>query len=73
MIFQIHFHTDGLEGLYDQVPRDMLPADYGGKARSLADITTEWWNIVYKKRAYLMDPKYWKVDKTETRSRWSLW
>ncbi|XP_075157167.1 alpha-tocopherol transfer protein-like [Haematobia irritans] len=69
----IHFHTDGFETLYEHVPRDMLPVDYGGTARSLADITAQWWEIVKKNRAYLMDPKFWKVDKPETRNRWTLW
>ncbi|XP_059224120.1 alpha-tocopherol transfer protein-like isoform X2 [Stomoxys calcitrans] len=70
----IHFHIQGFETLYEHVPRNMLPMDYGGKAKSLADITTQWWEIVKKNRAYIMNPKFWNVHKTEeVRSRWSWW
>ncbi|XP_061392296.1 alpha-tocopherol transfer protein-like, partial [Musca vetustissima] len=44
-----HFHTKGLETLYEQVPRDILPLDYGGNARSLAEISSDWWKIINNK------------------------
>ena len=46
----MHFHTDGLESLYDHVPRDMLPSEYGGKAGSLSEIKIKWRNVLQKKR-----------------------
>ncbi|XP_005188110.1 alpha-tocopherol transfer protein [Musca domestica] len=69
-----HFHTKGLDSLFEHVPRDILPLDYGGNARSLADISADWWKIIQSKKTYLMDPRHWKVNKTEEpASRWSLW
>lgn len=47
---QIHFHTEGIERLYEHVPRDMLPTEYGGKAGSLSEIKTKIQNVFDKKR-----------------------
>ncbi|XP_065364258.1 alpha-tocopherol transfer protein-like [Calliphora vicina] len=69
----IHFHTDGIESLYEHVPRDMLPSEYGGKAESLSVIKSKWWNILTKKRDYLVDPNQWVVAKSETKSGWLWW
>ncbi|KAM7348551.1 alpha-tocopherol transfer protein-like [Cochliomyia hominivorax] len=69
----IHFHTNGIESLYEHVPRDMLPLEYGGKAESLSVIKTKWWNVMLKNRDYLVDSNQWIIAKSETKSGWLWW
>ncbi|XP_075155398.1 alpha-tocopherol transfer protein-like [Haematobia irritans] len=57
----IHFHTTGIETLYEHVPKDMLPEEYGGKAGKLSDLKEQFTKQLSEKRDYLMDPDHWKV------------
>ncbi|XP_075147014.1 alpha-tocopherol transfer protein-like [Haematobia irritans] len=41
LISRVTFHKD-LESLYKDVPKDLLPNEYGGKAGSLDDIIKKW-------------------------------
>ena len=36
-LFQIQVHGKDLTSLYEQVPKEFLPTDYGGKAGSVAE------------------------------------
>ena len=38
---QLHFHKDSLESLQTQVPKRMLPTEYGGDAGPLEDMKRE--------------------------------
>ncbi|KAM8721709.1 hypothetical protein ACLKA7_007561 [Drosophila subpalustris] len=67
----INYHTEGMDSLYKEVPRDMLPVEYGGKAGTIAEIKTHWLRILREKTAYLSDDKYWKIT-SQSKSRWSL-
>ncbi|XP_037935828.1 alpha-tocopherol transfer protein-like [Teleopsis dalmanni] len=67
----VHFHTNGLDSLYEHVPREMLPEEFGGSAGKLEDIKAKWKEIVKEKREYLMDQKYWKMVPVQTSGRWS--
>ncbi|XP_030244448.1 alpha-tocopherol transfer protein [Drosophila navojoa] len=70
-VFQmINYHTEGMESLYELVPKDMLPVEYGGKAGTVAEIKQKWMQIMRDKSAYLSDDRYWRVT-SETKSRWS--
>lgn len=40
-VLQIFFHCSGYESLYEYVPRDALPREYGGKLDSMQDLTGE--------------------------------
>jgi len=35
-------HTDGFESLHKEVSKDILPSDYGGNGKSLAELTDYW-------------------------------
>ncbi|XP_068141348.1 alpha-tocopherol transfer protein-like isoform X2 [Drosophila tropicalis] len=64
----IRFHTTNIETLYDSVPREMLPEEYGGTAGSLEKLREQTQKILLDKRDYLMNPKHWVVEKTEKRN-----
>lgn len=50
----MHFHSTGIESLYDYVPKEMLPDEYGGKAGKLTDLKEEFMQLVIKKRYVCM-------------------
>uniref|UniRef100_A0A1I8NP19 CRAL-TRIO domain-containing protein n=1 Tax=Stomoxys calcitrans TaxID=35570 RepID=A0A1I8NP19_STOCA len=54
-------HIDGLDSLYEHIPRDMLPNEYGGKAGKLADLAEENKKLLLEKRDFLTDMSYWKL------------
>ncbi|XP_053951152.1 alpha-tocopherol transfer protein-like [Anastrepha ludens] len=66
----IQFHTEGLDSLYEKVPRDLLPNEYGGKAGPIAELKQKWAEELKTKRDYLMDPKQWKIAQTQNARRW---
>lgn len=47
--FQIKYHTEGMDSLYELVPRDMLPVEYGGKAGTIAEIKEHWMRVLKEK------------------------
>lgn len=66
----IHFHTEGMDSLYEKVPRHMLPDEYGGNAGDIKDIKKIWTDKLKVKRDYLMDVRQWKMDPAQNSRRW---
>ncbi|XP_065724003.2 alpha-tocopherol transfer protein-like isoform X1 [Drosophila suzukii] len=64
----IRFHTVSIETLYEFVPREMLPEEYGGNAGSLETLRTQTQKSLVDHRDYLMDPEHWVVEKPEKRN-----
>ncbi|XP_058974602.1 alpha-tocopherol transfer protein [Musca domestica] len=62
-IDKVHFHVHTVESLFEFVPQDMMPAEYGGKAGSVDDLSEEMQNSLRSKRDYLIDPNYWTITK----------
>lgn len=58
----MHFHTSGFESLYEHVPREDLPFEYGGSAGKIDDFFKDWLAIVEKQREYLNDDLNWKLS-----------
>lgn len=46
----IHFHTQGLESLYEYVSKDVLPKEYGGELESIHDTHRKFIEYVLSKR-----------------------
>jgi CRAL/TRIO domain len=49
LIDTMKFHTD-LETLFDTLPRELLPNEFGGSAGNIEDIHREWVKVVESKR-----------------------
>lgn len=58
----MHFHTEGFDSLYEHVPRDILPLEYGGDAGKISDFYKEWLKIVESHREYLRNDRNWKLS-----------
>lgn len=58
----MHFHTDGFESLYEHVPKDILPLEYGGDAGKIDDFYKEWLQIVESHGEYLANDHNWKLS-----------
>lgn len=70
----LKFHNAGsLDSLYEFVPREILPVDYGGDERPMAELKKYWVNVLDNHRDFLMDDEYFKLnnfnDKDHTKER----
>lgn len=37
-LLQLHFHAQGSDTLFDYIPREVVPVEFGGKGTSIFDI-----------------------------------
>lgn len=44
------FYSNGIEDLYESVPREVLPNEYGGSAGSIEDLHKAWMEVFLSKR-----------------------
>lgn len=58
----MHFHVPHSKTLFDYVPQELLPEEYGGKTGNLQDIKQEWVQKVMDYRDFFLDEARWKVD-----------
>lgn len=50
MLDVIYFHTQGLESLYEHIPKSVLPAELGGDIGSISEIYEKFQQFVISKR-----------------------
>lgn len=62
----LHFHKPGSTDMFDFVPRELLPTEYGGSAGSLAEIHADFRQQIEAQRSYLMDTNNWVVKGLNT-------
>ncbi|CRK98509.1 CLUMA_CG011865, isoform A [Clunio marinus] len=60
IIETLKFHT-GVETLYDVVPRELLPNEFGGTAGSIDDFYKDWKMHIESKRDYILNDDNWKL------------
>ncbi|CRL03400.1 CLUMA_CG016526, isoform A [Clunio marinus] len=59
----LKFHMAGsLESLYEYVPREILPVDFGGDDKSMAELKQYWVDILLQYREFLLDDNYFNLD-----------
>lgn len=61
---QIIAHSK-LETLYDHIPQELLPTEYGGKAGSITEIMDYWENKLLEYRDYLIDESRFGTDENK--------
>ncbi|CRK90535.1 CLUMA_CG004239, isoform A [Clunio marinus] len=53
-------HLPNTTTLYDHIPKEILPHEYGGKAGSIYDIKRDFVKRIEDQREYLINDSYWK-------------
>uniref|UniRef100_A0A1B6L485 CRAL-TRIO domain-containing protein n=1 Tax=Graphocephala atropunctata TaxID=36148 RepID=A0A1B6L485_9HEMI len=61
---RIHVH-ETLDTLYEYVPKDILPEEYGGSAGSLADINKQWYEKLMTYRDWFKEQESIKADESK--------
>ncbi|CAH1112962.1 unnamed protein product, partial [Psylliodes chrysocephalus] len=61
----VHFHLPNSDTLFDYIPRDLLPEEYGGTVGRCNDLNKKWVELVLKWRDYVLDEDYWNVDESK--------
>lgn len=56
----LNFHSPNATTLFEHVPQELLPTEYGGKAGNMCDIKKNFVRQIEKNREYLIDDSYWK-------------
>ncbi|XP_028151022.1 uncharacterized protein LOC114344392 isoform X2 [Diabrotica virgifera virgifera] len=62
---QLHVHLPNSETLFDFIPRDLLPEEYGGTIGSCEDLKKIWRTKMLDEREYFTNDEYWKVDESK--------
>ncbi|CAH1119368.1 unnamed protein product [Phaedon cochleariae] len=61
----LHFHLPNSATLFEFIPKEVLPEEYGGTAGNCKDIKKHWMDVVTKRREYLLDESRWAVDENK--------
>lgn len=61
----IRFHKAGADTLYEYVPKELLPAEYGGSTSTVEEIRKEWREKIESNRDYLIDKNNWLLKNFE--------
>lgn len=63
----LKFHNAGnIEDLYEYVPREILPVDYGGDEKPMAELKEFWVSMFEENREFLMDDCYYGLKHEPT-------
>ncbi|XP_056638142.1 alpha-tocopherol transfer protein-like [Diorhabda sublineata] len=61
----IHFHLPNSTALYDHIPKELLPEEYGGTCGTIAEYKQEWLQIVTENQSMVTAESYWKIDESK--------
>ncbi|XP_063607482.1 alpha-tocopherol transfer protein-like isoform X2 [Penaeus indicus] len=62
---RIHIHGSDLESLHKEVPKEILPAEYGGTNGTVEDIKNYWLQRVDARRDWLLEDEKYGVDESK--------
>lgn len=64
----LKFHDAGsYDSLYEAIPREILPSDFGGNAQSMAELKQHWVGVLNEHRGFVNDDDYFKLNDVETK------
>ncbi|KAG0725935.1 Retinol-binding protein pinta [Chionoecetes opilio] len=62
---RVHIHGSDMESLYKQVPREMLPVEYGGTNGTIEEIKNYWLQRLDARRDWLLEDEKYCVDESK--------
>ncbi|XP_069187328.1 retinol-binding protein pinta isoform X1 [Procambarus clarkii] len=62
---RVHLHGNDLESLHRQVPKEVLPVEYGGTNGTVEEITKYWLERVDARRDWLLEDEKYGVDESK--------
>jgi hypothetical protein len=57
----MHFHTNNYETLYEFIPQELLPNEYGGSYGTIDEIYEDNLKYVFEKSEYVKQEENWKL------------
>lgn len=64
---QMHFYNTDISKMYEQIPKSVLPSEYGGDTGPIQDIVDYWEKRMLDNRDYLMDEMNYITDERKRR------
>lgn len=58
----LKFHLPASETLFEFIPKEMVPKEYGGDGASVDFYKERIDNLLVQKRGFLMDGDYWRMN-----------
>lgn len=68
VLSRIQIYGKKYENIYDTIPRDYLPTEYGGTAGSADEIAAEWKAKIESYRDWLIEDEMYRVDETKRKA-----
>ncbi|XP_060807666.1 uncharacterized protein LOC106142999 [Amyelois transitella] len=62
---RLFVHNKNYDEMYKEIPKEILPAEYGGNSGTMAEITEYWKNKVKEYSAWLDEEEYFGVDESK--------
>ncbi|EFX66463.1 hypothetical protein DAPPUDRAFT_64631, partial [Daphnia pulex] len=62
---RVHMHGDDMESLYKEIPKEILPKDYGGDNMSIAELTAYWKKKCEDRRDFLIATSKMRSDESK--------
>ncbi|XP_046459137.1 retinol-binding protein pinta-like isoform X2 [Daphnia pulex] len=62
---RVHMHGDDMESLYKEIPKEILPKDYGGDNMSIAELTAYWKKKCEDRRDFLIANSKMRSDESK--------
>lgn len=61
----MYVHGDNMESLYKQVPKSLLPSEYGGDAGPIQDMVNHWEKKIMEYRPFFLDEDKYGSDESK--------
>jgi CRAL/TRIO domain len=64
----LKFHDAGsYDSLYEAIPREILPSDFGGDEKSMAELKKYWVGVLNDHHDFVMNDDYFKLNDVDTK------